>query len=557
MCGHRFGHHFTGRAMNIETFLREHGLAANPFAAEEARHDQVFDRLIDSPTRHPDFAKILGRIDAPSTAVVFGEKGSGKTAIRLTIARLVREHNREHPDRRTLLAAYDDLNPVLDRILHHLGRGRARRDDAEAMRTMLGQLRLADHQDAILSLAVTGLVDAILNDAAGNQPPPDRNGAPVQLEADGRRTLRRLPRSVRADLAVLAAMYDQPRGGSAGGRFVRLCRRLRLTGLGAVVRGRMAGPLAGFCAIVGAIMLVVGARMDAPPPWLVLGGALGVAAGVMLAVLWASQRLRCWNLERRIRPELRAVERRPGALAAMLRHLARSDLLGQPWPRPGNADSRYQLTARLLGVLRPLGYQGMMVLVDRVDEPTSIHGQPDRMRAVIWPMMDNKFLQQPHVGIKLLLPMELRHLLARESAAFFQEARLDKQSMVDRLTWSGVTLLDLCNRRLAACRDAQAGPAEVRDMGQNEGQAVNPAPAAPTLDNLFEPDVSRELLIEALDQMDQPRDAFKFLYAVIQEHCRNVADDQPHYRIPRLVLESVRREHARRRDDFARGFSPA
>lgn len=523
--------------MNIDTFLEEHGLAANPFAAEEARHDAVFERLIDSPTRHPDFAKILGRIDAPATAVVFGEKGSGKTAIRLTIARLVAEHNSEHPRQRTLLAAYDDLNPVLDRILHHLGRGRLRRDDPAAMQKMLEQVRLSDHQDAILSLAVTGLVDAILDQRVAHP-----QGAAVELGPQGRRVLRRLPRSVRADLAVLAALYDQPHGGAVTTRFSHLCRKLGLAGLTGAIRGRMAGPLAGFCAVVGAALLTIAARGDGPA-WMILAGSLGVAAAVMLAVLWASQRLRCWNLERGIRPEIRAIERRPGGLGAMLRQLSRTDLSGQPWPRPGNADSRYQLTARLLGVLRPLGYQGLMVLVDRVDEPSSIHGQPQRMKAVVWPLLDNKFLQQPGVGVKLLLPMELRHLLARESAPFFQEARLDKQNMVDRLSWSGVTLLDLCNQRLAACR-------------RRSGEGA-PTGDGPSLENLFEPEVSRELLIEALDQMDQPRDAFKFLYAVMQEHCRNVADDQRHYRIPRLVLESVRREHARRRDDFARGFSPA
>lgn len=523
--------------MDINTFLKQHGLTANPFAAEEARHDAVFERLLDSPTRHPDFAKILGRIEAPATAVVFGEKGSGKTAIRLAIARQVRDHNRAHPKQRTLLAAYDDLNPVLDRILSHLGRGRLRRENPEALQKLLEQVRLADHQDAILSLAVTEVVDAILDEPSGAD-----GAAHVELAADVRRTLRRLPRSVRTDMAVLAALYDQPHGAAATDRFNRLARRLGLTGLTGVLRGRMTGPLAGFCAIVGGAMLVAAARGGGGPAWMILVGCLAVAAAVMLAVLWTSQRLRCWNLERRIRPEMRAVEHRPGSLAAMLRHLSRADLSGKPWPRPGNEDSRYQLTARLLSVLRPLGYQGLMVLVDRVDEPTAVHGQPDRMKAVVWPMLDNKFLQQPGVGIKMLLPMELRHILSRESAAFFQEARLDKQNMVDRLTWSGVTLLDLCNRRLAACRDAAApGPTE----------------AATLLEGLFEADVSRELLIEALDQMDQPRDAFKFLYAVIQEHCRNVADDQGHYRIPRLVLESVRREHARRRDDFARGFAPA
>ena len=66
-------------------------------------------------------------------------------------------------------------------------------------------------------------------------------------------------------------------------------------------------------------------------------------------------------------------------------------------------------------------------------------------------MFDNKFLQQDRVGLKLLLPIELRHMLRRETGDFFQEARLDKQHMVDRLSWSGATLYDLCSSRLRAC----------------------------------------------------------------------------------------------------------
>ena len=61
------------------------------------------------------------------------------------------------------------------------------------------------------------------------------------------------------------------------------------------------------------------------------------------------------------------------------------------------------------------------MVLDRIDEPTLISGDPDRMRAVIWPIMNNKFLQQEGIGFKMLLPIELRHELFRESNAFFQE----------------------------------------------------------------------------------------------------------------------------------------
>ena len=75
--------------------------------------------------------------------------------------------------------------------------------------------------------------------------------------------------------------------------------------------------------------------------------------------------------------------------------------------------------------------------------------------------------------------------------------------------------------------------------------------------DLFEPDVSREFIVESLEQMHQPRDAFKFLYSVIQEHCRMVGEDHPSYRISRPLLETVRRQQSQRVQELHRGLAPA
>ncbi len=220
-----------------------------------------------------------------------------------------------------------------------------------------------------------------------------------------------------------------------------------------------------------------------------------------------------------------------------LSRLRRADLTAQPLPTPGDQDSRYQLTVRLLRILEPFGYIGSIVLVDRVDEPALINGDPQKMRALVWPMLNNKFLQQEGVGVKLLLPIELRHMLQQESSEFFQRARLDKQHMIDRLSWSGPMLYDLCSRRLQACRAEDAQPI--------------------TLADLFDDDVSQTELVDALDQMDQPRDACRFLYQVVREHCASVPQDAPSWRIPRLILQQVRKQHSQRVQDFYRGFTPA
>ena len=92
--------------MDVERFLSHHGITENPFGAEEARHDPVFERLTGRDGRsHPEFTKILGCVDRPQSSVVFGEKGSGKTALRLMMGKAVSEHNEGQPERRTLPSA--------------------------------------------------------------------------------------------------------------------------------------------------------------------------------------------------------------------------------------------------------------------------------------------------------------------------------------------------------------------------------------------------------------------------------------------------------------------
>ena len=237
-----------------------------------------------------------------------------------------------------------------------------------------------------------------------------------------------------------------------------------------------------------------------------------------------------------------AVGRTPAALRDVFGQLSGPMLAGQPLPQHGTDaqnrhDARYQLTRRFVGILQSLGYAGMVVLVDRVDEPTAVAGDAMKMRSLIWPMFDNKFLKQEGIGIKLLLPIELSYLLNKEGPAFFQEARLDKQNMIEKLSWSGATLYDLCSARLNACTSAASSDAT-------------------TLTSLFEENVTRQTLIDALDQMHQPRDAFKFLYGVVQEHCRLLADDAADFHINQLTLDTARRNQSQRVQELYRGLTP-
>lgn len=524
--------------MNVEQFLSHHGIRENPFNAEEARHDPVFQRMEHAEIAHPEFAKILGDLNRPSTSVVFGEKGSGKTAIRLMIDAYVKKHNLAAGSKpeagKLLLVPYDDLNPILDRFLQHKGKRKHDEPLTEAqIERQLAAFRLADHQDAILSLAVTRLINGLLNET-----PASSSQARMALPDQPLKLLKKQSRQVRVNMAVLAALYDQPDGGSAVDRFRRIKGKLRLGIRWGALLMKCSTLLAGLGTVAIAVAQLVKPEEE-QPAWLVPGFWVLLGVTVLLALLWMYRKMSLGWLGRKIVHGMPAIGRDRASMTAMLNRLRRTDLASQPWPiNNAGSDPRYDLTRRLIDVLGVFGFTGLIILVDRVDEPTVVAGHPGRMKAFIWPMFDNKFLQQPNVGMKLLLPLELRYLMHRESSNFFQEARLDKQNLVDRLAWSGANLYDLCNARLRAClSDGRTEPLVLTD--------------------LFAEDVSRMALIDALDQMQQPRDAFKFLYAVVQEHCRGVSAEESSFRIAKLTLETVRRQQAQRVQELHQGLAPA
>ncbi|MDP1663189.1 MAG: hypothetical protein Q8L55_14830, partial [Phycisphaerales bacterium] len=67
-------------------------------------------------------------------------------------------------------------------------------------------------------------------------------------------------------------------------------------------------------------------------------------------------------------------------------------------------------------------------------------------------------------------------------------------------------------------------------------------------------------LIDALEHVRQPRDAFKFVYQCIFDHCTNTAEDPANplaYRIPKHVLDTAKRAQVERLRQLAMGVRPA
>ncbi|MBA3313127.1 MAG: hypothetical protein H0T47_07545 [Planctomycetaceae bacterium] len=499
--------------MKTQQFLEHHGIRENPFGQEDAQSDHVFKQHCLSGTHHPSWDKIAGNPGEPSTSVVFGEKGSGKTALRLQIVRDVEEHNRTHPDRKVFIVEYDDFNPFLDSFRERLfGR---KKNPERALR----HWRLWDHMDAILSLAVTRLVRGILD--ANSQ-----RADAVQINAED---LQKLDRNQKRDLLILAAYYDHSYDQPRYSRWNDLRKKVGFSTwlsdwdwyVGLLVTLLTIGVTGWYAWTEETVSLEIFGRWWF---WLIL-----VIGWLPWLFRQTGLLLKAWGVKRQIR----VFDHLPNTLRKVLSRFSRTDIAGQPTPNKDRSDDRYEMILKLQGVLKRLGYANMLVLVDRVDEPHLVNGSPERMRDLLWPMFDNKFLKHPGMGFKLLLPAEVTYYLNREEKEFYERSRLDKQNLVPSLDWTGESLYDVANDRLKAC-------------------AVNGQ--APKVGTLFDDGIGREQLVPMFARLRVPRHLFKFLYRLMVEHCNRYTEEEPKWTIGRETLESTYGLYMRDLDAFDRGM---
>ena len=499
--------------MKIQELLDHYGIAKNPFSEEDAQTDPVFkDHCIDG-TYHSAWDKVYGDPKEPATSIVFGEKGSGKTALRLQIARHLQEYNRQHLGERLFIIHYDDFNPFLDRFREKLG-GRRRR-----IERTLAEWKLWDHMDAILSLGVTGLVDRIL----AMTHPGDHT--PCEIDTA---IVARLDRHQSRDMLLLAACYDQSTSETFVGRWNRLKRKLRFW----TIRSYWPS-LLGSLVTVSIVALVVTLAMN--EQWETVKWFWPYL--IALAVGWTPwlwRFVRRFLLARSVVKHMRVGNLDTGSLRRILSRFTQGELSGQPLPCKQRTDDRYEMLTKFQGILKSMGFAGMVVLVDRIDEPHLINGSAELMKALLWPMLDNKFLKHPGVGLKLLLPVELTQFIDREERDFYERARLDKQNMIPSLEWTGEALYDIANARMQAC--AQDG-------------------ATPRLLDLFDDSLTEQRLLEALRSLRVPRQLFKFLYRLLVTHSGAHTDQHPSWKISRESFESVLAVFTVEQDAVDRGLT--
>jgi hypothetical protein len=494
--------------MRIQDFLQHHQIRTNPFSEEDAQTDPVFKDHCITSTFHPAWDKVYGDPTAPATAIVFGEKGSGKTALRLQLARKVARYNQEHPEGRLFIIEYDDFNPFLDRFADKLSVRKQRKAER-----VLTEWKLWDHMDAILTLGVTSLVDRVLGVKQPSGP---------EANAFDPGDVSRLDRHHVRDLLLLSACYDQSSEETFRSRWRRLQRKLRYPAW-----------LSHWDKLVGvvvALAVLVGIWQVDRWDWLRTSWPYVIIAAGWLPWLWRVAKW--WWRARGIVRHVRVGTHKPNSLRRVLVKFRGADLADQPLPNKDRTDDRYELLAKLQGVLGALGFTGIVVLVDRVDEPHLTSGKPDSMRMFVWSLLDNKFLKHPGLGLKLLLPVELADYIEKEDRDFYQRARLDKQNLVPSLEWTGEALYDLASARVRAC--SENGEASLRD--------------------LFDESISDARLIDAFRSLRVPRHLFKFLYRLLVAHANAHREDAPKWTISPELFESVLAVYRRDQEAIDRGL---
>ncbi len=254
----------------------------------------------------------------------------------------------------------------------------------------------------------------------------------------------------------------------------------------------------------------------------VLSNRNAVIVGLILFIAgWAyylARFARHYWLARKVVGNVRVGRREIRSLRKALMQIPAEELASQPLPTAMRTDDRYSMIEKLQALLRELGFSGLIVLIDRVDEPEFVNGQPERMKHLVWPLLDNKLLKHSGLGLKMLLPSDLQYYLDRESREFDERARLDKQNVIRNFDWTGESLYELLSARMAAC----AVPG-----------------AKPTIRQMIDPSISDQRLVSSFQSLRTPRSLFRFLFKLLVEHCKRSMSAEAQFTISSELYESV------------------
>lgn len=485
---------YTRHCMFTETWHRRWGLKQAPFAHEDADRDPLLER-VDTWAVHRSYERLLGSDGRPTSAVIFGERGSGKSALRRSVARGLAASGK------SVAVEITDVDPWLEIFQGRVAQGDSATDPTNAF----AGLRRADLIDLFLSAALMRLGEVLEGDPA---------------------RFKRLRSSDRAQLTLLMAAYHPDWDGG---------RTEQVMGLLAVQGQWLRRALVNSMGIVGAAACL--APLMHLAGWWPLGpetilpvAASGAGLLGFLAARSVWLRIVARRTAVRIANGMRITNPHGPLLRRVLIALPRRGANGLSQESETTEEGRYRLLRGLIQLVRKMGWSGIEFLVDRIDESNLLGSRADCMGSFIDPVLEHKLLQLDGLGLKLFLPMELTPMVRGAGPERLRRMRLDKAALVDEMRWSGQELMELADRRLAA---ASHGPAVcVADLLSKDLDVIE--------------------MRDALHGLGTPRLVFSFLRDLFEDHARELPDDlprdSPEWLVSRAAFEHQRAawsDHAR------------
>jgi hypothetical protein len=344
-----------------------------------------------------------------------------------------------------------------------------------------GEITVCEAIDLVLHRIVPEIVDEVLGVANdGTRPRRPVADAAAAIESAG-------PSACR-DLVVLQALYDRADG--APSRTMLLRDRFVLSGGVLAEASRSWGlVLLGSSAMLGTVLVWFGDRRDAALvralpsvapewaqalPWIGLG--LILSAGLGLLGRWTVAGLFSRSRVRRAMRSIVVTDRDAEDLATCLNEWRPVDL--RRVPKRGAIEPRLELLDRLERIVRLLGWRSIAVVVDGV-------GDDDLSRRAIKALLDERIVQRSGTSVVLAAP-----------PAAVEDLRVPCSRVV--LEWPVPALRRLIQSRLDRCADRPI--------------------AAPSLDALFEPAITRAEIDGWLACWSTPRAALDAMHRLVAAH---------------------------------------
>lgn len=499
--------------MFAQTWRQHWGMTSEPFMCEDADKDVILQAM-DKSAVHSGFDRVYGNPNEPAPGIIFGEKGSGKSALRLMMRRNIEEFNTQNPQKKIFLIEYTDFNQFIGNYRNTL---LTRSDEAAEAKEVISRWKLADHLDCILSLGFTKLVDEVLSSGKTAKKLQHKHGVELLLgtslyyHSESNTTLDAIKR--------LSRSY----GFGSFRPYLKLIAALALT-LFAICMIIFPVILPVLIALIGNVDLSSGSWSEY---FLTLQPQLFFGAGFGLFVFtwfwYVFTRASAFTSAKRTARGIKVVPKDAKITAKILLKLPPRERKDFILPSGNDEASRYDWLQRFITLINQFGYNGIYVVVDRLDEPSMLSGRDELMRQFIEKMLDIKLLQYPHIGFKLFLPIELDSLHRNASPEQLKRMRLDKSNLIPEFKWSGQELYEIANQRLQACIE---GESKV------------------SLADLFGDDLDFQYVKETLNLLGTPRYAFGFLSSLITDYVKDLPNDlpenDPRWRINRNQFDVVR-----------------